>query len=220
MNINEAKDYIFAIARKNQIGNIPITQLNIYFERAQLDIVTELRDVFEATSILSDNLSTLVQPVEVYNSGDKFNKPEDYLHWVDIFSHAFTNAKDCGVAPDKEWVPIELIPHNKLAYRNRSTIVPADRLFPVAVNYDKYFLVLPVPSKIQLTYIRLPKKPVWGYTDTPQRPIYDPLTSQDFELPTIMHKDICFRVLSYMGIATRDADLYQTTTTVNDGANK
>lgn len=219
MNINEAKDYIFAIARKNQVGNIPIAQLNAYLERAQLDIVSELRNSFQQTSIISDNLSTLVQTVELYNSGDKFNKPTDHLYWVDIYSFAFTNSKDCGVAPDKEWVPIELIPQNKLAYRNRSTIVPAETLYPIAVDYDKYYLVLPAPTKVLLTYIRIPKKPKWGYIDTPQRPIYDPSTSQDFELPDITHKDICFRVLSYMGIAIRDADLYQTTT-VNDGTSK
>jgi hypothetical protein len=215
MNIDEAKDFIFAIARKNQIGNIPITQLNGYFERAQLDIVSELRTAFQQTSIISDNLSPLITPVEIYNQGDVFNKPSDYLYWVDLYSFAFTNNKDCGVLPDKQWVPIELIPQNKLAYRNRSTIVPADTMYPVAVDYDKYYLVLPAPSKVQLTYIRVPKKPKWGYIDTPQRPVYDPTTSQDFELPEITHKEICFRVLSFMGIATRDADLYQTTT-VND----
>lgn len=219
MNINEAKDYIFAIARKNQIGNIPITQLNLYFERAQLDMVATLRGSYHETSILSDNLSPLVDPIEIYNQGDIFNKPPDYLYWVDIYSFAFANANSCDIAPTKQWVPVELIPLNKLAYRNRSTIVPADTIYPVTVDYDKYFLVLPVPSKIQLTYIRAPKKPRWGYTDTPLSAVYNPLTSQDFELPEVTHKDICFKVLSYMGIATRDAQLYQTTT-VNDGPSK
>lgn len=216
MNINQAKDYIFAIARKNQIGNIPINQLNLYFERAQLDIVSDLRKGYQFNSIIADNLSPLVQTVEIYNSGDRFLKPLDHMYWVDIYSNAYTNSDQCGGTPEKQWVPIELIPQNKLAYRIKSTIVKAATLYPVAVDYDKYYLVMPIPDKIQLTYIRTPKPPAWNYTDGP-RPIYNPVGSQDFELPDITHQDICFKVLSFMGIATRDADLYQTTTVNGSG---
>lgn len=216
MDINQAKDYIFAIARKNQIGNIPINQLNLYFERAQLEIVSALRNAYQINSITGDNLSPLVQTAEIYNSGDRFLKPSDHMYWVDIYANAYTNSKQCGVSPDKEWVPIELIPQNKLAYRQRSTIVKAATMYPVAVDYDTYYLVMPVPDKIQLTYIRTPKPPKWNYIDTGLRPVYTSIGSQDFELPDITHQDICYKVLSYMGIATRDADLYQTT---NNGSN-
>jgi len=211
MNINEAKDYIFAIARKNQIGNIPIQQLNLYFRRAQLEIVSSLRDQYELTSIVSDNLAPLVTPVELYNSSDKFIKPDDYYHWVDIYSNLYTNSESCGVDPTKEWVPVELIPQNKKSYRRSSLIVSADNRHPIAINYGSYFEVVPTPVKVQLTYIRQPKNPVWAYVDTPQRPVYNPLLSQDFELPESTHQEICFKVLNYMGIATRDADLYQVT---------
>jgi len=211
MNINEAKKYIFAIARKNQIGNIPIDQLNLYFRRAQLEIVSALRDQYEFTSVISDNLAPLVTPKELYNSSGKFIKPGDYYHWIDLYANAYTNSAECGVDPTKEWVPVELISQNKKSYRRSSLIVKADKLHPIASNYGAYFEVVPAPSKVQLTYIRQPKNPVWAYTDTPQQPVYNPTLSQDFELPESTHQDICFKVLNYMGIATRDADLYQVT---------
>lgn len=211
MNINEAKDYIFAIARKNQIGNIPIAQLNLYFERAQLDVIADLRQDYQKSSIVTDSLTQIVATKELYNQGDKFFFPDDYYDWIDLFSFAYTNANACGVSPTQEWVPIELIPVSKLSYRGKSTIVKAETLFPVAVEYDAYYYVLPPPPKVQLTYLRVPASPKWAYTLVNNFPIYDPINSQDFELFESTHNQICFKVLNYMGIATRDADLYQTT---------
>jgi hypothetical protein len=209
MNIDEAKNFVMAIARKNQLGNFPIHQLNLYFQRAQLSVIDELRERYEFTSLISDYLSKLIETKEVFNQQDRFYKPLDYMYWVDFYSFNFTN-HSCGNV-QKEWTPIELIPQHKLSYRASSTIVKADTEYPVGVNYGAYYIVLPAPQKITLTYVRLPIQPIWGYNVVDDRLVYDPSISQDFELPESVHTDICYKVLSYMGISTRDADLYGAT---------
>ncbi len=99
MTIDEAKKYIEAQARKNQVGNIPIGQMNIYFKRAQLEIVNDLfgnieqyqpeRPVplksFEVTSIISDDLAPLIQSLDITQlvSG-KATRPTDYLYFINL----------------------------------------------------------------------------------------------------------------------------------------
>lgn len=210
MDINQARNHVLNIARKNQLGSFKPSELDLYFQRAQIDIINELRANYEWTSLISDQLSKLVTQIEVFNTGEKFNKPQDYMYWVDFFAFNYTN-KSCGDVA-REWTPIELITQNKLAYRASSSIVKADTNNPVAVNFPDYFLVLPTPSKIILTYVREPRQPVWAYTTNSNQTLsYDAINSQQLELPDSLHDLICNRVLNYMGLSTRDSDLYQAT---------
>lgn len=209
MNIDEARTYVLSIARKNQLGSFTPSQLDIYFQRAQMQIINNLRVNYEWNSLVSDQLSKLVVTQEVFNRGEKFFKPADYLYWVSFFAHTFTN-ESCGNVT-KEWAPVELITQDKLANRMSSTIVKPTTDYPVAINYSDHYLIFPSPGKITLTYVRVPKHPKWGYTTSNDRLVYNPSTSQDLELPDSLHDEICTRVLNYMGLSTRDENLYSAT---------
>lgn len=207
MNIDEAKNYVLAIARKNQIGVIPTSQLNVYFQRAQVELVSELRSAYEWTSLISDQLAPLVSSVELFNRDGKFYKPENYMYWVSIYGFNYTNVS-CGDVT-KDWVEVKLITQDKLGYVNTSSIVKPSAEYPVAINFGNYYSIYPSPSKITLTYVRTPKSPVWGYDIVADRPVYNELKSTQLELPDSLHLSICSKVLGYMGISTRDAELVQ-----------
>jgi hypothetical protein len=205
MTIDEAKKYIEGLARQNQVGNITPTQLNIYFERAQLELVKELRAGFEATSIISDDLAPLVASTEITQlvSGVA-NKPSDYFYLIPpLEADYYLNATSY-----QSWKPVIFVTHGEKAIRLNSQIDYPEADTPIAVNYASHFQVFPETiQKVKMTYIRKPLTPRWGYTIINSAPVYNSGTSQNFELPESTHTKICNKVLGYYGISLRDGEI-------------
>jgi hypothetical protein len=213
MTIDEAKKFIEGQARLNQIGNISPAQLNIYFKRAQLEIVDELRALFEASSIISDELSPLVSTTDITQiTSGVANKPTDFRFVIPpLEADYYVNATDTDPAY-QNYVPVYFITHNEKALRLNSQIDYPTREVPIAINYNGYFQIYPdTVQKIRLTYIKTPTDPIWAYTTTNSSPVYDSLNSVQFTLPEPTHLRICWKVLGYFGISLRDADLVQNT---------
>lgn len=227
MTIDEAKQYIEGQARKNQVGNITPNALNIYFKRAQLEIVNDLignieqyqlgRPVplkaFEMTSVISDDLSPLIQSSDITQlvSG-KVTKPTDYLYYLNLEADYYTNPPDCDSNGYQSWVQVDFVTHSEKADRMNSQINYPNALYPISVNYSGFFQIYPdTVQKARLTYLRKPKDPVWAYTTTNNAPVYNAGASQDFELPESVHTKICEKVLEYIGISIRDGELLNVT---------
>lgn len=227
MTIDEAVKFIDAQARKNQVGNITIAQKNSYFKRAQLEIVNDLKGniedyqpgrpvplkAFEMTSTMSDDLSPLIQSLDITQivSG-KAIRPIDYMYFIPPLQADYYENPNCGEDAYQAWVPIDFVTHGEKALRLISQIDYPDAFSPIAVNYSGFFQIYPETiQKVRLTYLRKPKDPVWGYTVVNSSPVYDPTTSQDFELPEQVHTKICEKVLEYYGISTRDVELLSAT---------
>jgi hypothetical protein len=203
VNINEAKKYIEAQARQNQVGNIPIDKLNVFFKRAQLEIVDELRDAFEATSIISDHLAPLVVSVEISGLASGIaNKPANFYSFIPPLEVDYTSGAF------QTWYPADLITHGEKGVRLNSQIDYPGVDNPIAINYAGYFQVYPTTTeKVRLTYIKKPADPAWNYTIVNSAPTYNAAGSIDFELPEATHTRICNKVLGYYGISLRDGEL-------------
>lgn len=224
MTIDEAKKYIEAQARKNQVGNVTPVQLNIYFKRAQLEVINDLfgnieqyqpgRPVplktFEMTSVISDDLSPLIQSFDATQliSG-RANKPTDYLYFINLEADYYTNPTDCDSDDAyQSFVQVDFVTHSEKSGRLNSQINYPSPLYPIAVNYGGFFQIYPdTTQKVRLTYLRKPLDPLWSYTYTNNNPVQNTGASQDFELPETVHNKICEKVLEYYGISTRDNEL-------------
>lgn len=207
MTIDEAKKYIEGQARQNQVGNISISQLNIYFKRAQLEVVDELRAVFEQTSMVSDALAPLIETstMNTVNSG-QITKPVDYRFIIPPIESFYTSGAYSS------WVPVSFVTHGEKALRLVSQINYPPEDEPIAVNFDSYFQIYPESiSQVRLTYVRNPQDPIWGYTIVNNSPVYSSGSSRNFELPDSTHMRICQKVLGYFGISLRDPELVVTT---------
>lgn len=218
MNINQAVTYILAKARKNQVGHIPPEHLNIYFQRAQYAVINELwgnkqdyqagRPVppisYEQTSTISDELAPLVEQEQYRNPGEAINKPSDYLYFINTEAYIYYNDGT------EAWVPVILTTQAEKNKKLNSTIIYPRHTAPICVNTGDRLEIYPSDLlTVRLTYLRKPEPPVWAYTVSNNRPVYDPVNSQGFELPETVHNEIVERVLSYIGISTRDNNLYQ-----------
>lgn len=211
MNINQAKDYIFALARKNQIGYLNIDGFNLYAQRSQLDKIEKLRLQYELTSIISDELSPLIKTIEhPLEKGGKFSKPSDFIYSVNLETFIYKNPSECNANDGyNTWAEVKRITQDRKNYYLNSTIVPPDNFYPVAVDFGSSFDVYPKTGGMtyRLTYISNPSSPVWVGVGSP--PVYDPVNSVDWMLPEITHNELCATILSYIGLSIRDAELYQ-----------
>jgi hypothetical protein len=64
-------------------------------------------------------------------------------------------------------------------------------------------------NRVIFTYLRQPVAPVWGFTVTNGRPVYNSTTSTNFEAPEEAFGDIANRILSLLGIYVREPQLQQ-----------
>ncbi len=215
MTIDEAKKFIEGQARLNQVGNISPDQLNIYFKRAQLEIVNDLfgnkeeyqpgrpvpRKSFEVTSVISDELANLVAASEFPMTNGVAPKPNDYMYIIPPMEASVSNPASLS------WTPVVFTTHGEKPMRLQSQINYPEEDSPVAINYNTFFQVYPNMTTGRITYIRKPADPRWGYTTVNSAPVYNSATSQNFELPESVHMKICQKVLEYYGISLRDPDL-------------
>jgi hypothetical protein len=142
-------------------------------------------------------------------SSNQFTKPSDFMYTINLETQLYKNPTSCDTDDGyNTWDEVKLVQHSRKNYYLTSSIVAPTQRFPIAINYPTSYEVYPGQGlSYKLTYVRVPKDPKWNGTGTP--PQYDTATSQDWELPESTHNELCAIVLKYLGIATRDGELYQ-----------
>ena len=63
-----------------------------------------------------------------------------------------------------------------------------------------------------LSYIRKPVSPFWAYMNAGNTPVYDPMTSVDFELHASDLPDLVIKIAEYAGVSIKASDVTQAAT--------
>lgn len=221
MNINEAYQFVQFVSNKNQRGNLKPSDFNLVAGRAQLDLFMHRygnpaqyqygnpspRVGWQKGQKITDDLKPFLTQKTVYLSAGKFTLPSDYVH-LSSARGTYLENQDCGQLPLEETTNVDVVNDNELAYRLSSFIDRPSLKYPVMAFYDTYCQVYPKSMQsMVITYLRKPINPVWGYTIQNNNAVYNPTTSVDFEMPDETHNEICYRILSYLGVNLRDGDL-------------
>lgn len=91
--------------------------------------------------------------------------------------------------------------------KNHPVKVPTTE-YPICNISNQSIQVLPdTITDIKIWYIKKPTKPVYAYTVSGTRYIYDDASSVDFEWNEVLHDSIMNRVLGNLGIPIRDWEL-------------
>ena len=223
MTINEAYKFVQFVSNKNQRGNIKPDDFNLIAERAQIDLFMQRygnpaqyqyglpkpRIGWQMTQKITDDIKPFLKKTSFMLTGGQFSLPSDYVH-LSSARGSFIMNKDCGQDPSVETTAVDVLNDNELSLRLSSFIDAPSKRYPVMVFYDTYCQVYPTDMQsIVITYIRKPNKPVWAYTVTNNNAVYDAGNSVDFEMPDDTHNEICYRILSYLGVNLRDGELTQ-----------
>lgn len=191
----------------------------------------------DITQLVVDYLSALKQttPLSVDINGFAV-LPNDYLHKSSAIYKFITTSNvvsdtvdndDCGCDDDGEvgttqgavpaktqsvtkFRPVRFLTDDQFDAERQSAIRTPSKQYPIARIKGLKIEVAPVDLKsIELTYLRYPKKPVWGYTTAGGFSTYNASTSQDIEMPEVCAEEIVYMCLNRLGISIREPMLIQ-----------
>jgi hypothetical protein len=194
MRIDEVYNNICDILRKPRNGAYPIFQFNRDAKKAQQDGFNNYFEGYSQTQKLHDALSPfkVKLPFTLATSGNgTVTMPADYAHL--LAADAITFANDSG----RHRTSLRVINEDELSSALASQVRPV-RQYPVAVGNASTIQLYPeVAQAGELTYLRLPKDPVYAYTTNVRQPVYNPTGSQDIEFSDVYMPNIIARIVAY-----------------------
>ncbi len=203
-NINTFKLFTEFCENKNQRGNsLTVTQFNEVCNQAQLQLFEKDVQAFKNGGITSDFLKFFLanQTTGVPLTG-RLTYPADLEHTSAIRSY---------YGPEGE-VPYETpaieIDDKQFGTYQASQLVTPTKEFPKYLETATEYRFLPRDiGVVMIDYFRTPVAPMWNYTVVSGRPVYNPLTSVDFEWQTFGFNAVAAIFLSLIGINLRDQEL-------------
>lgn len=183
-------------------------------------------DTFSGTTVTDNDADFVTDGVAV---GDLLtNREDNVVHYRAVT--AVTSATELEVASSltlSEARPVysilragfkeaERVSHSKITMLNASNLTAPKINTPAYTQSELTISLYPNTingvGQVRAQYIRKPKDPKWTYsTLSGGEPIFDQGASdyQDFELPASDEPTLVAKILKYIGISIREADLYQ-----------
>ncbi len=213
VNVDYFLRYTNAIANKSQAGqSVTVDQKNIFFNQAVLSKFEADRTVFIQTGNLTKYLTFYLKNVvkQVPPTGN-LPYPSDWQHTVAVRSYFIrkklnpatglyeptsveTSVKE---SKDLSWGDVQI----------SSLLAPSAR-WPKYMEFANEFRFLPKSiGTVYLDYLKTPTPAKWGYTTVNSRPVYDPITSVDFEFEEFSLNEIAMLYLQLIGINIQMPDL-------------
>lgn len=223
MTIDEIYRWVNFMANKLQSGAISPDEFNdclgaLYLEplKIKLGLPEEYqignanaRQSYQVSQMITDDLRNFIVQKTINKTGGYFVLPTDYVAYSSLRYVQVIEPDECDEQPIVIDNSIEIVTDGELSLRLPNTITPPTFDYPIGAYYQQGIKVFPKDiDQVQLTYVRLPKKPFRNYTITANdENIFNPIGSVDLEYPEIMHNDFAVIVAKYFGINLKDGEL-------------
>lgn len=204
VNINDFKLYTEYLSNKVQVGNtLTIPQFNQLCFQSVMQVFEKDYQTFLMTEELSEFLRIyLNNQVSSVPATGILPYPADYQHIISIRKY-YVNAKGVG-----KMLQVEEIKNVEWGFIQMSSLREPTLRFPKYNEFDGVIRFLPMNlGIIEIDYIKTPDQPVWGYTMVSGRPVYDPLTSTNFEFQAYSTNIVAGVFLSLIGVNLKDSEL-------------
>ena len=231
MTIDELYRTVRVVANKEQRGFLKPSEFNLIADRAQMELFTQRYNNIRLhqTASTKQGVMTLM-PGAAFGSAQKVYDDLRPFIAFDIAWPFTGGATDAWIYPTDyihalslniDNIEVELIGEDKLMKRINSSIVPPSNDHPIGIQDRSGFVIFnssTVPSggalgigattgNVNLTYLARPTRPLWAYEEINGNPIYNPSNSTELQFNEQTHNEIALKILSYLGIHMREADL-------------
>lgn len=102
---------------------------------------------------------------------------------------------------------------NNLLYITQSPLTKPTKKYPIYIYEENKIYVYPkeIVTGISVSYVRKPKDVIWNFTTTAPSYtyVYNPNTSQQFELMISEQTNVITRILLYSGVVIKDPQIIQ-----------
>lgn len=226
MNVSEILQFVNFRLNKEQSGrsmtedqyNLILKVINIEYIKWKYGLPEEYqpgrpipRQYWEATQKISDDMrwakvkmGGVEGPQMIIDSNGIATVPSDYLHYSSIWHNYLVNGK----AP--KTYPVEVLFDDQVGDRITHPVKGPTEKYPFCCFYNNYIEFWPKTlGRVEFTYIKVPRTPVYAYTVVNDEPVYDASNSVQLEWPVDCHSDIANLIVSLASQNLRDSFMYQ-----------
>tara|TARA_R100000805_G_C3584059_1_gene87189 strand:+ start:42 stop:746 length:705 start_codon:yes stop_codon:yes gene_type:complete len=215
VNIDDVYQAVLAVANKEQRGYITPQEFQTFANHAQKEILEQyLYDInqfgrvpgnstehSDMLNLLDEKLSVFkkVSPALAVDPGTfRVQLPSD-LYKIGSLSHVMFNKTHI----------FEEINYNELVTMQKSYLTSPTFSRPVYTNHTGGFLTI-YPSgisSVNMSYIKQPRKPRWGYVVAGDKALYNASASVHFELHATEQTELVYKILKLSGVAIKQQDV-------------
>jgi len=236
MSIDEIYRLVQTFANKEQRGFITPSDFNLLAKQAELELINKRIEVLQEKSqakkisgIREESLTPEVaeQDLAYFLITTQYKArlvaiTSGYSESEIIIDKNTLLIKEIFILPDESLginshIPLELVSSENINKILRSSLVKPSIDFPVGLmsggTDSKELKIKIFPDNIENVIVHgymYPKRsPNWSYVTVAGKPVHDPSTSNQFNLPSRTHGEIVIKILEYLGVNLREAQLVQ-----------
>tara|TARA_R100000773_G_C4214432_1_gene113372 strand:+ start:675 stop:1418 length:744 start_codon:yes stop_codon:yes gene_type:complete len=236
MSIDEIYRLVQTFANKEQRGFITPSDFNLLAKQAELELINKRIEVLQEKSqakkisgIREESLTPEVaeQDLAYFLIATEYKAKlvpitSGYSEAEIIIDKNTLLIKEIFILPDESLginshIPLELVSSENINKILRSSLVKPSMDFPVGlmsgnfINQNLKIKIFPdnIENVIVYGYMYPRRSPNWSYVTVAGKPVHDPSTSTQFNLPSRTHGEIVIKILEYLGVNLREAQLVQ-----------
>jgi len=233
MTIDEVYRLVQTFSNKEQRGFITPKDFNLLAKQAELElynkrlsVVMEKSQPKKVAGYYGEGLSPIVAEQDIspflnktlwsvsYNSAENFQgayATGDDFEYIKSISALPSDELDINTN-----IPIEIVSVENLQQVLRSSLAKPSIEYPVALlsagstSGGKRISIFPdTISKVYIWHYTYINNPKWNYVTIAGKPVYDASNSVGFMLNSNTHGEIVIKILEYLGVSIREADVVQ-----------
>ena len=236
MTIDEIYRLVQTFANKEQRGFITPSDFNLLAKQAELELVNKRLAILQEKSqakkisgVMEESLTPEMaeQDLAPFLISDIFSVSSSTISSgyseaeVELDSDVVL-IKEVFILPDESFginshIPLEIVKPEDINKVLRSSLVKPSMDFPIGLisgstlNRNLKIKVFPDDIKrVMIYYYHIPSSsPNWNYVTIAGKPVHDPSNSTQFRLPSRVHGEIVVKILEYLGVNLREAQLVQ-----------
>ena len=229
MTIDEVYRLVQAFANKEQRGFITPSEFNLLAKQAELElynkrlaIVMEKSQPKKAAGFYNESLSPTLakQDISHFLQITTISLSNSALPHLGSRNHLITDyIESIFINDDEEHsistnIPVEIVDNVNINQILRSSLVKPSIEYPIALlsenGASKVISVFPetITGCVIYNYLN-DNTPKWGYVTISGKPVYDHSSSTQFVLSQRCHGELVTKILEYLGVSIREAEVVQ-----------
>lgn len=206
INIDQVYKSVLVILEQQKRGVLTPIEFNKIAAQAQQEVFTQYFDELnqllrmpQTSLAYADRMALLDEKISLF-------KTEETINAVGGSLVLGNDVQELGYVAynNREAQRIQKI---DLYTTNQSPLTSPTEYYPVYIyEVNKIQLYPPLNGPVDISYLRFPKNPKWGFTIDPNlgNYIYNPLSSVDFEIHLLDQPLLIDKILGYAGVMTKD----------------
>jgi|9_EtaG_2_1085328.scaffolds.fasta_scaffold22444_2 hypothetical protein len=235
MTIDEVYRLVQTFANKEQRGFITPSEFNLLAKQAELELynkrlslIKEKNPTRKSQGIYAEGLTPELAKQDIArfllisrqisknsNAEASYSGSEVVIRCDYLESLMHSQDESFNIATN---IPIEIVEAKDINQVLRSSLASPSMMYPIALmsrSSTKETVVLNIfPENISniVTYYYLydnNNSPKWSYATVAGKPVYDVTSSRQFSISPRVHGELVIKILEYLGVTIREADVVQ-----------